>query len=234
MPSSPAWAAVQQQQQDDQEHAGRLPFQDFGSSSSSSRDVYGVHVSKSLNGPWTLVPGVKACNNPAPWVHPNGTIYLWCGTLLRADTVAGPYVPVGNMTTSGTGPGGHLEDPQIWTDKRGNWHCLFHLFQYGKNNGTCAGTHVSSHHYSEDGLNWHTIDAEPYSNAVELTNGDTQMVATRERPKLFFNQDGEMTHLLNGVCGVPFCTRCYGPCGPGCCDCKYFNWDYTLIQPLAV
>jgi len=59
------------------------------------------------------------------------------------------------------------------------------------------------------------------------------MVATRERPKLFFNSAGQLTHLLNGVCGVPFCTRCLGPCGPGCCDCKYFNWDYTLIQPLA-
>ena len=100
--------------------------------------------------------------------------------------------------------------------------------------GTCAGTHVSAHHYSEDGVNWHTIDAEPYSNAIELATGKTVVVATRERPKLFFNEQGEMTHLLNGVCGVPFCTRCMGPCGPGCCDCKYFNWDYTLVQPLAV
>ena len=80
--------------------------------------------------------------------------------------------------------------------------------------------------------NWHTIDAEPYSNAIELTSGKTLMVATRERPKLFFNQRGELSHLLNGVCGVPFCSRCIGPCGPGCCDCKYFNWDFTLVQPL--
>jgi hypothetical protein len=125
-------------------------------------------------------------------------------------------------------------DPQIWTDKRGNWHCLFHVFQYGKNNGTCVGTHVSAHHFSEDGLNWHTLDAEPYSNAVELTTGKTVVLATRERPKLFFNVHGEITHLLNGVCGVPFCSRCEGPCGPGCCDCKYFNWDFTLIQPVAM
>ena len=34
--------------------------------------------------------------------------------------------------------------------------------------GTCVGTHVSAHHFSEDGLNWHTLDAEPYSNAVEF------------------------------------------------------------------
>ena len=76
-----------------------------------------------------------------------------------------------------------------------------------------VGTHVSAHHFSEDGLNWHQIDAEPYGNAIELTSGETVMVATRERPKLFFNQRGVMTHLLNGVCGVPFCSRCEGPCG---------------------
>ena len=80
--------------------------------------------------PWTAVAGVKACNNPAPWVHPNGTIYLWCGgKLLRADGIAGPYTRVGNQTMSGKGVAGHLEDPQIWTDKRGHWHCLFHVFQ---------------------------------------------------------------------------------------------------------
>lgn len=203
--------------------------------STSGRTSYGVHVSTSLDGPWTVVPGVTACNNPAPWVHPNGTIYLWCGgSLLRADVISGPYVSVGNHTLSGKGVAGHLEDPQIWTDARGDWHCLYHVFQYGKNNGTCVGTHVSAHHYSPDGLNWYTIDAEPYGNEVELTTGETVVLATRERPKLFFNAVGEMTHLLNGVCGVPFCSRCVGPCGPGCCDCKYFNWDYTLVQPLAV
>jgi hypothetical protein len=41
---------------------------------------------------------------------------------------------------------------------------------------------------------------------------------------------GRITHLVNGVCSAPAC-----PNGPptGCVDCKYANWDYTLIQPLA-
>ena len=83
------------------------PFQDLAR---TGRTSYGVHVSKSLDGPWGAVPGVKACNNPAPWVHPNGTLYLWCGgSLLRADSIAGPYTKVGNQTLSGTGVAGHLE-----------------------------------------------------------------------------------------------------------------------------
>jgi hypothetical protein len=41
----------------------------------------------------------------------------------------------------------------------------------------------------------------------------------------------QMTHLFNGVCSAANC-----PNGPstGCVDCKYANWDYTLIQPLAI
>ena len=40
---------------------------------------------------------------------------------------------------------------------------------------------------------------------------------------------GKKTHLFNGVCSASAC-----PAGPptGCVDCKYANWDYTLVQPL--
>ena len=39
-----------------------------------------IHVSKTLDGPWTpLNDGLGECNNPAPWVHANGTIYCVCG-----------------------------------------------------------------------------------------------------------------------------------------------------------
>ena len=36
-----------------------------------------IHIAKSLDGPWSpLQTTLGACNNPAPWVHPNGTIYV--------------------------------------------------------------------------------------------------------------------------------------------------------------
>ena len=70
----------------------------------------------------------------------------------------------------------------------------------------------------------------PYGTQVKLTSGRTVTVATRERPKPFFNADGEMTHLLNGVCGSSSCDDSK----TGCVDCKYAHWDYTLVQPLEV
>ena len=58
-------------------------------------------------------------------------------------------------------------------------------------------------------------------------------MSTRERPKLFFDHTGQMTHLFNGVCSA---TACPPPGGPatGCVDCKYKAWDYTLVAPLDV
>ena len=36
-----------------------------------------IHVAKTLDGPWEpLTNDLGRCNNPAPWVHPNGTIYV--------------------------------------------------------------------------------------------------------------------------------------------------------------
>ena len=63
-----------------------------------------------------------------------------------------------------------------------------------------------------------------------LRVGETVTVATRERPKPFFDASGAMTHLLNGVCGAANCTDST----TGCVDCKYNHWDYTLVQPLDV
>ena len=72
--------------------------------------------------------------------------------------------------------------------------------------------------------------APPYGTQITRTTGETVTVATRERPKPFFDAHGVMTHLLNGVCGAASCTDSR----TGCVDCKYNHWDYTLVQPLAV
>ena len=45
-----------------------------------------IHVAKSLDGPWEpLINKLGGCNNPAPWVHPNGTIYCTHGSHLIVD-----------------------------------------------------------------------------------------------------------------------------------------------------
>ena len=75
----------------------------------------------------------------------------------------------------------------------------------------------------------HAHPVSPYGTHVELVGGGHVVVATRERPKLFFNESGHATHLFNGVCGAPNC-----PGEAACVNCKTHAWDYTLVAPLDV
>ena len=97
---------------------------------------------------------------------------------------------------------------------------------------TCVNSTVSAHGFSEDGFTWHMSPTSPYGTQIVTTKG-TITISTRERPKIYFDKSGQMTHLFNGVCSTPACPPPNGP-HTGCVDCKYKGWDYTLIAPLAV
>ena len=130
-------------------------------------------------------------------------------------------------------PKGNYEDPFLYTDERG-WHLLYHVYSTTENpphGHECVNATVSAHAFSLDGYDWHMSPLSPYGTQVQLTSGGVMTVATRERPKMWFNSTGHKTHLFNGVCGAANC-----PNGPktGCVDCKYANWDFTLVQPLDV
>lgn len=202
-----------------------------------------ISVSTSLSGPWKLlqpVPGdaLPRCNNPAPWAHPNGTLYCLCAAVIyRADAITGPWRRVSGLGRSEWPVAWHREDPFLFTTDRG-WHLLFHASvpESGPSAGrNCTTTVVSGHMFSEDAFTWHASPISPYTSQVEVQVGsggdqatEVVTVATRERPKLVFDSHGRMTHLINGVSGVPSCSD--SP--TGCVNCKYRHWAYTLIQPL--
>jgi len=164
------------------------------------------------------------CNNPAPWVHPNGTIYIVCGgNLKKAENIHGPWATVTSFSHSG-GPEGHYEDPYLYTDKRG-FHLFYHVYNYADRQD-CTHATVSAHVYSEDGYTWHANPVQPFTTQVEVDGQGNVTVSTRERPKLYFDKSGQMTHLFNGVCSA---TQC--PSEQPCVDCKSTHWDYTLAQP---
>ena len=107
---------------------------------------------------------------------------------------------------------------------------------------------------AQDGFTWHMSPTPPYGTQIKLSSGETITVSTRERPKMFFDESGQMTHLFStrgssvcvccqslsspcccadGVCSTPACPPPNGP-KTGCVDCKYKGWDYTLVAPLDV
>eukprot|EP00932_Pfiesteria_piscicida_P021698 SRR837773.8479.p2 GENE.SRR837773.8479~~SRR837773.8479.p2 ORF type:complete len:321 (-),score=93.54 SRR837773.8479:52-921(-) len=186
-----------------------------------------IHVAKSLDGPWSPMENntLGGCNNPAPRVHHNGTIYVICDNVhfKRADNITGPWTDLGDVPTTG-GPVGNYEDALIYFDHRGV-HIIFHVYNYADRE-QCVNATVSAHVFSEDGFKWHAHTTQPYTTQVEVEGQGTITVSTRERPKLLFDGKGQMTHLIAGVCSA---TKC--PSEKPCVDCKYTHWDYTLVQP---
>ena len=210
----------------------RVLFSEPSSSLSSSGST--VHTSSSLYGPWEPLENntLPGCNNPAPFVHSNGTIYIVCQEkLYRTESIYNNWTFVSNVSHP-NGPSAIYEDPYLYVDHRGHFHLLYHAYQTFTAQ-TCVNSTVSAHAYSEDGFVWYSNPEQPYSTQVQMAGGSTVTVSTRERPKLFFDKNGYPTHLFNGVCSA---TSCPPPLGPktGCVDCKAAGyWDYTLVSELV-
>lgn len=133
------------------------------------------------------------------------------------------------------------EDPDMWVDKRGNWHIVNHCY----NNyewDQCSASVLSSHFFSTDGKAWHFLPqgVQPYTHTVHYDDGSLHMFVTMERPNLFFDKQGQLTHihlaadLVTGDegCGNRTEHAHYGhtPCD----NCKYGDHGGTTIIALDV
>lgn len=162
--------------------------------------------------------------NPAAWPlwtrkNPTSEMLLAAekNNIYYSKSYLGPYqlrVEPGNIEIDAAL---RSEDPFLWRDKRGHWHFLVHHMvdiDLGK-----KGPRVGAHVYARDWRGpWHYNNITlAYTTFVEFTDGETKEYYRRERPKLFFSEDGKMTplYLINGV--------------------QEFNSpaSYTLIQPIG-
>jgi hypothetical protein len=185
-----------------------------------------IHTARSTAGPWVSFPNATitpcAGNNPGPWVHPNGTIYIVFTEsgmgLWRGDTWAGPYT----FVTSGACGGG--EDPSLFINPRGEWHCLYHRSPFNNPNVAIG------HSFSKDGFTW-LVQDEPAANstiAVANASGFSQLVhGKRERPHVYY-EDGTLRAFVSGMGLVPFCDPFGESYTPGA-DCSATT-QYALID----
>lgn len=191
-----------------------------------------LHTAPSPAGPWTPVPGLPSCNNPAPFLAKNGTYFVVCNgfELYSATNVTAPWTHVTTISAAGGNPlPGNYEDPFFFIDARGNFHVIYHVYRTGGASAhNCTpgndGAVVSGHYFSADGFKWYAAAVSPYGNVIDLADGSQQLLTTRERPKMLFNKAGDPTHLSNGVCPSPgnFNTPVSCPdVATGCVDCKY-------------
>jgi len=168
------------------------------------------------------------------------------GNLRKSETgdVRGPYKIIGNYPMpkyfhDHNETAEIYEDLSLYTDLRGHFHCIYHAYQRLEPSNDCTNTLVSAHAYSKDGFQWYTSSTPPYGSQIDVVDVDRKEVtqkmvlASRERPKLYFGGDpnntpGLMTHMVEAVCESSNCDT--KPRKPWCVHCKYRQWNFTLIS----
>ncbi|KAF2134465.1 hypothetical protein P153DRAFT_371857 [Dothidotthia symphoricarpi CBS 119687] len=185
-----------------------------------------VSAAPDMNGPWTPFQVLVNGTNPAPFPAyspemPTSEIVLAAEDLkiYVANTWNGNYelINTAPWNTTDYSPT-WTEDPFIWRDKRGHWHALAHWMIDIAEKGV-KYPRVGAHMYSRtlEGK-WNFKVNEAYNSTVMFTDGSVETFNRRERPKLYFSDDGEMTplYMINGV--QPLGTTVL---------------SYTLIQPIG-
>lgn len=88
------------------------------------------------------------------------------------------------------------EDPFVWRDKRGNFHMLLHSLE--ADGGFGSGPKVGRHAWAKNYTGPWTFGSQTlaFSTEVEYDDGTTINFYRRERPEVYFSDDGLMTPLL--------------------------------------
>ncbi|OAQ67841.1 EGF-like domain-containing protein [Pochonia chlamydosporia 170] len=91
------------------------------------------------------------------------------------------------------------EDPFIWRDKRGNYHMLLHSLE--PEGGFGDGPKVGRHAWARDYTGPWTFGSKTlaFSTEVKYDDGSAIDFYRRERPQLYFSEDGSMTPLFLGT-----------------------------------
>lgn len=133
--------------------------------------------------------------------------------LATAKGFKGPYTKIGSQPIFENSN----EDPFLWQDKRGNFHTLLHSLEAGGafGDGPKVGRHAFARRFEGP---W-TFNSQTlaFNTTVQYTDGTSVNFYRRERPQLYFSEDGQMTplYLTNGV------------------QENNSPQSYSIIQPLA-
>ncbi|KAI9148377.1 Protein SERAC1 [Paramyrothecium foliicola] len=172
-----------------------------------------------IRGPWSefkLAVNTDRANgihatNPSPfplWTPENPTndiaLLIKDYDIFLAKGFDQKYEHIFNAPWNTTEHGNPLwtEDPFIWRDKRGNWHSINHwmidIVEYDGRKYPRVGSHLYSRSLTGP---WHFKLQEAFNSTINYTDGSVVTLNRRERPKLFFSDDGEMTplYLVTGV-----------------------------------
>ena len=186
-----------------------------------------IHKADSPEGPFTAVEsvGFHGASEPAPMLYKgrwHTTTVNGPGPILSAPSLEGPWTEFANPAAgiNSRGFGVTIEDPYLYVDAQDHWHLLYHAYNF-KSKTDCDAGAISLHAFSLDGKNWTTLSeyVQPYTSKVVYEGGSSHVFSTLERPKMFFDSTGRMTHLFNSAFDPSECAP------TACVSCK---WNGTL------
>ena len=176
----------------------------------------GVAVSDSVEGPWVrqkdwCIPA----NNPALWVHPDGSVYgvgkvkvenpkypgskkfdelLHYIHAFQAKSILGPYRMLHRGRDNALPNNYENEDPCLWHDGA-RYHMLLTDLH-----GFATGFHKSFAYYTSlDGISYELVSREPlFTNQIPIRfeDGSETKFLRIERPNIFLDRDGSVTAVL--------------------------------------
>jgi hypothetical protein len=207
-------------------YEGNIPTADDPVQPGSERQVQahanqrvGLAVASSVAGPWermdqSILPprtgkwDALMTTNPAPCVHPDGSVLLiykavgFRGDLLRvgvakADHYLGLYErladePIFRFDETED----HVEDAYVWHSDSDGSGGGYQLIMKDMKGGICGERGGGIHARSADGVHWSISDpALAYSRTIHWNDGSTTLQSRLERPQLLI-ENGVPTHLF--------------------------------------
>ncbi|MCR2806789.1 glycoside hydrolase family protein [Paenibacillus soyae] len=202
----------------DPEPGGSFGLEDPRCIVARSNKRVGLAMADSVFGPWHRLdepilpvrPGrfdSFLTSNPAPCVHPDGSVLLIYKArryegyqhgpmtigAAYAEHYAGPYRVISDMPVFPP-DAFHIEDPFIWRTPEG-----YGMIAKDMEGHLCGEKHGGIHALSADGKEWRLQDNPlAYSRTVAWDDGTVQTLGNLERPFLLF-QNGRPTHLFAAV-----------------------------------
>lgn len=168
----------------------------------NSANETGYAAADAVTGPWTRSdrPVIRA-SNPAPFVRPDGSLYVFCrlrdsagmnrGVAFTALTYAGPYTAVSdgaNLLPNG----GELEDPTIWWANN-QYNLLVNDWKAHATGVFKAG----AQYFSKDGAHFELMSREQvFTKTVPYDDGTSETFTRRERPFVYTDEQGAVIALF--------------------------------------
>lgn len=168
----------------------------------STANETGYAEATSVTGPWTRSEKMVSFSNPAPLIHPDGSVYI-LGRLsvkidgkdvrvaraAKAPGYQGPYTAVAPDAINLFPDNYELEDPTIWwANNQYNVICT----DFG---GKATGNGKSGvQYYSKDGINYQLLTTEPINTkTIAYDDGTSETFKRVERPFIYVNENGAVT-----------------------------------------